>query len=477
MWSDGHPFGADDVVFTIDMVRRHDLPFFGSAFKARIVAAKATAPLTIKINLKTPYPRFVQEYLAADITKALVIVPKHIWEKQKDPKRFTNYDSDKGWPVSTGPYKPVKASSSEVIYQRRDDWWGAQTGFQALPHPQKIIYSPMGPTDVVASRLAHNDLDAATRLGVDVFESVRRRNPNIVGWTSKPPYAWTDPCPRALAINTQRKPWDNRNMRRALSLALDRKAIGAAAVGYEIGGAPTLFTLPDYAPLRSFMDANADLFEQYGGGRRNRQRAIELIEQQGYKRGRAGYFEKDGRQLTLTWIGPSNWVPGQMTFPLIEYYLRDVGIKAKGLLSADFGNRRAMGKFDVVGFTSCGGVTDPSAELAIYHQDLAARRGERARGNYSRWVNKRFSEISDEMAKLPKGDPQVPTLFREALTIFLKEQPVLPLHQQIRIVPFNNTYWTNWPTAENNYIHPPIWWQSSLIIIMNLKPAKTVGDQ
>ena len=31
---------------------------------------------------------------------------------------------------------------------------------------------------------------------------------------------------------------------------------------------------------------------------------------------------------------------------------------------------------------------------------------------------------------------------------------------------------TGWPTFEDQYIHPPTWWQHTHVIIHNLKPAK-----
>jgi len=40
------------------------------------------------------------------------------------------------------------------------------------------------------------------------------------------------------------------------------------------------------------------------------------------------------------------------------------------------------------------------------------------------------------------------------------------------LIPFDNTYWTNWPTADNNYIHSTTWWQSTLEILTQIKPAQ-----
>ena len=55
------------------------------------------------------------------------------------------------------------------------------------------------------------------------------------------------------------------------------------------------------------------------------------------------------------------------------------------------------------------------------------------------------------------------------LTSISTTRPVIiPLTQAKKLVPFDTTYWTGWPTAENTYIHPTTWWESALPIILNL---------
>jgi peptide/nickel transport system substrate-binding protein len=64
-------------------------------------------------------------------------------------------------------------------------------------------------------------------------------------------------------------------------------------------------------------------------------------------------------------------------------------------------------------------------------------------------------------------------LFVEAMDIWFDELPVIPITQAKKIIPFNTTYWTGWPTAENNFIHPPTWWQGNTEeIILGLQPAQ-----
>ena len=75
------------------------------------------------------------------------------------------------------------------------------------------------------------------------------------------------------------------------------------------------------------------------------------------------------------------------------------------------------------------------------------------------------------MGTLPLGDPKIDQLFLQANEIFLKELPVIPIAQARKIIPFDTTYWTNWPTYDNQYLHPATWWMSTHEIIDNLKPT------
>ena len=64
------------------------------------------------------------------------------------------------------------------------------------------------------------------------------------------------------------------------------------------------------------------------------------------------------------------------------------------------------------------------------------------------------------------GDPRIEELFVEAMGIWFDELPVIPITQAKKIIPFNTTYWTGWPTAR--CLHPPAtWWQGNTEKIMS----------
>ena len=60
----------------------------------------------------------------------------------------------------------------------------------------------------------------------------------------------------------------------------------------------------------------------------------------------------------------------------------------------------------------------------------------------------------------------------QAVTIWADELPDIPLVQTPVFILFNETYWTNWPTADNNYVQPPSHWQHFLKVLTEIKPAE-----
>ena len=52
------------------------------------------------------------------------------------------------------------------------------------------------------------------------------------------------------------------------------------------------------------------------------------------------------------------------------------------------------------------------------------------------------------------------------------EKPALPIAQAVKLVPFNEAYWTGWPTADNPYIAPATWWQVTHVILQHLEPVQ-----
>jgi peptide/nickel transport system substrate-binding protein len=73
---------------------------------------------------------------------------------------------------------------------------------------------------------------------------------------------------------------------------------------------------------------------------------------------------------------------------------------------------------------------------------------------------------------VPEDDPRLKDLFRQAMEIWLPNLPDVPLVETVILLPRNTTYWGNWPTPENNYVHEGFWHRTAMLLWVNLEPAQ-----
>ena len=73
--------------------------------------------------------------------------------------------------------------------------------------------------------LVNNELDIGGATGPSHMQSLQAQNPKLISYTDKPPYAWIDPCPRMFTVNNTVPPWDKKEMRWALTYAINRQQI------------------------------------------------------------------------------------------------------------------------------------------------------------------------------------------------------------------------------------------------------------
>jgi peptide/nickel transport system substrate-binding protein len=471
-WSDGMPFTADDVVFTIDMLLKNAPTLTHSAALAEWVKEVSKVDdHTVRFILTKPNPRFVLNQLTVEIYWSVYIVPKHIWENV-DPVTFENYDPAKGWPVFTGPYRIVKATMDEFAYERRDDWWGAKTGFRRLPEPKQVVWIT-GTEETRAALMARKELDAAGYITAGTFEVIKAKNPNVIAWHEELPYAWTEPVPLHLAVNNQIPPWNDPEIRWAINYALDREEM--VAVAWEGIAIPIKSIFPDTAPLLAFVDQNQDLFEKYPVLEHNPEKTKEILEGKGFQQGEDGIWRTpEGKRLELTVEAPAPWPEQKKLAMVIAEQLQRVGIDAsvRVMEAGAWHERAGTGESEMWPFWIGGAISDPYPSFDQFHSKWVKPIGEWQDFNWARWVNKEFDQIVDEMAVLLPEDPEYQRLAREALEIWLRELPVIPTTSQPALLPVDTTYWTNWPTAKNNYMQPYYQCASMLPLIIELEAAQ-----
>lgn len=466
-WADGVDFTADDVVFTIDMLKANPNLMYSGEMNLWVKSVTATDPHTVTIELTSPNPRFLVSYFGVQIWETVLIVPKHIWENE-DPNTFTNYDLDRGLPMGTGPYKLVRSTETETVFDRLPTWWGAETGFDDMPAPERVIWIAAPSEDVRAAKAVNNELDATWIMSRSTFEIAHEQNPNIIGWTKELPYAYLDACPRDFRFNVMLPPVDNKVIRHAINDAIDRQQL--IDVAFEGMTEASYSVFPTYKPLQAFLDRNGATLETVHS---KPEEIAPALEGAGYtKNGDGMWADASGKTIQLELLTRSGETDQQKLAPVMVAQLRKAGFDAstRAVESAVYFTDVATGKAAIWIGGECGSVQDPYASFSHFHSNVSAPIGESAPQNRVRFMNPRFDELVDKMAGIASG-PEFDAAADEALKILSDELPVVPLMQARLLTPFNTTYWTNFPTAENNYQHPGHWWVTGNYIIHNVKPA------
>ena len=468
-WSDGEPMTADDVVFTMNMLLEYPELDMAGEINTWVESVEKVDDLTTQFNLTGTNPRFILDHFAVKIYGRHNIMPQHIWEGQ-DPTTFTNYDPAQGWPVYTGPYLLESVSETEFVYTRNDDWWGAKAGFQDLPAPERLVWTTFGTEDTKVAAMSSDGLDSLMDISLGAFFALQQRNPNTIAYYEDLPYAWPDPCARNIELNLTVAPWDDKDMRKALNFAIDRDEV--VTIAYEGATRASEFFFPAYSGL----DPYVSLLDTSPITTFDPDQAKALIESKGYVLNEeTGYYEKDGVELGLNIQTPEPLIENQKIAQVVVEQWQRVGINATAgnVAYGTFWDNFFNGNYEArSGWQTCGSINEPWASLDTLNNSYVVPVGERASKNAWRWDNAEYSALVDQIGVLPLGDPAIDDLFVEAANIFMDEMPVLPVTQAKKIIPFNETYWTNWPSASNPYIHPATWWQSTHVIIHNLEPAQ-----
>src|SRR6266850_5774864 len=265
-WSDGTPFSAKDVAFTINEAAKQGSKIkFGNNVATFLQEATAKDDNTVVVNFKIPAPKFMY-MMTYKYDNGLYMVPQHIYSQSADWSTFKNFDIANGLPVTTGPWKLVFSSPDQKIIDRRDDWWAVKAGLvKAMPAVQRIVYLPFPGETQTAQALITNAVDCSLDLRPNTMKQVLAQNPKIQGWdSSNSPYGYTDWWPTSLYVDATKAPWSDKDLRWGLSYTIDRAQL--IDVAFNGASTPTKLPIPDpgsYAGLKPFVDGIASLLDQY----------------------------------------------------------------------------------------------------------------------------------------------------------------------------------------------------------------------
>lgn len=473
-WSDGKPFGVNDVLFTLNMLiengrGKKDL-LNAAALATSVKAVAKVDDHTIRIDLNEPDPRFAFKYLINYFDIGLQWVPEHIWKDAGDPAAFRFFDVAKGWPVTTSPWTVSRFTDAQVFIDRRDDWWAAKAKLAPMPEVRRIITVPGGTRDRMVQLISTNQADIVNDIQVaEVVRQVVTQNPKITTWTGKDaPYGARDWWPTSLYFNHKSGKWADIRLRRAIGHYIDRKQI--VDVAYSGAAEPKVDPFPGFGALKPYIDAIAPVAAKHGVGIYDRARGDALMGEAGYKKNANGIWEKDGQPLSVVIeaIPVLNAVG-----PIVAQQLKNAGVDASFRSTPESRAVLRDGRFDLTLFGHRGSIADPYATLEMYHSKNAFEVG-RPTLFPARWSNADYDKIVDEIGRLAPDNPGIKDLVVAAMDIWMREAVEVPISEWYHRVPMNQTYWTGWPTKDNPYMQPSFWYTSGSFgyVLPRLKPVQ-----
>ncbi|HEV2059926.1 MAG TPA: ABC transporter substrate-binding protein [Solirubrobacteraceae bacterium] len=367
-WHDGRPLTGEDVAFTFDYFARQPLGPLLVAQPFGVRAARATAPLTVEVELRRAAVTFAEAVAAA-----LPIIPRHVWSPIDDPLRA----QEKDVLVGTGPYRLSSFSVGEgsALYAAHEGY------FLGTPFVRRLELRPVD-DELAALRAGEIDLASTPIEGgrPEALAALRAdEDYAILDHTG----SWTFP----LIFNLAREgPAGDVRFRRACALAIDRTAIVQRLLGgHGRPGNPGF--LPPGHPF------HADV-EQYPFDRAEAER---LLDDAGFRRGGGGGLRRDhdGAPLRLRLLTGNAPVPPVLD--LLIASLKSVGIelepRAVDLPTLFERTRRNADEAALTLYPGPGG-TAPNADPDLLRTFFSSRIEGRLQGAQG-WVDREFDRLAE----------------------------------------------------------------------------------
>ena len=516
-WSDGVEFTADDVVYTVQTQMKNPSTVWGPAFLASVDSVTAPDKNTVVFKLKRPNSRFHSIFTVR--WNAAWIMPKHIFEKQPDPTKF-----DFNPPVTLGPYtlKSFDPNGGWYIWQRRDDWQRTTLARFGEPGPKYVAYIDPGPPDKRVILQLNHELDIIHDTTPEGVFTLAKQSPSTRFWFKGFPYAHPDPTLPAVILNNQVEMFKNRDVRWALALLIDMKAVslasyrGAATIS-AIGVPPTgLYPKYYFDPLEDWLknfeiDTDKSKYKPYdptvaqqiadslrpsmgdkipkdpkeiatafgrGWWKPNPQVAAELLERAGYKKSGNQWMKPDGTPFSITLLVEGEPRPTMTRAgTMIAQEWRQFGIDAKTqAYPSGFFPRVASGDYEAAiawSVETWGGHPDLSFFLDSWHSEFLKPPGQmQPPRNWQRLSNPELDKIIEQIRAIGFDDPKGVELGQEYIKLAVQEMPTIPLMSYNVFTCMDTTYWTGYPSAEADpYTDPVPNWANTKYMMVKLKPT------
>ncbi len=204
-WSDGQPVGAEDVRFTWSAQTSEHVPWINAETKRRIVDVRVDGPRTVTFVFDQRYP-----FQFADAVEG-GILPAHVFGAVPFEEWATHDWSTAA--VVSGPFRLADHRAGQEIVLERNERYGGER-----PYLDRVVVRVVPDIANLVTQLRSGDIDYLD--GVSPRDGQR-----LTGDARLTLIPFDRPGYDFLGWNGARAPFDQPEMRRAMTLAIDRQAL------------------------------------------------------------------------------------------------------------------------------------------------------------------------------------------------------------------------------------------------------------
>jgi peptide/nickel transport system substrate-binding protein len=390
-WHDGKPFTADDCVFTWEYIADPATASVSIGSYKDIKVEKVDSH-TIKVVFSKPTPFWADAFVGV----RGMILPKHLFAAFKGDKSREAPTNLK--PVGTGPYRFVDFKPGDVVRGELNP------NYHMPNRPYFDTIEMKGGGDAVSAARAviqTNEADYAWNMQVEDeilkrLEQGGKGKADIVagGNIEHIQINFTDPNKEVdgerSSIKTTHPVLTDPAVRQALNLLVDR-----ASVQEQIYGRTGVATA-------NFLNQPARFASKATKYEFNVEKANQILEAAGWKKGSDGIRAKDGKKLKFLYQTSIN-APRQKTQAIVKQAAAKAGIElelksvtASVFFSSDVANPDTYAHFytDIQMFTTT--MTQPDPELFMRQfltEEIASKDNKWQGRNITRWRSEEFDKI------------------------------------------------------------------------------------
>jgi peptide/nickel transport system substrate-binding protein len=390
-WHDGKPFTADDVIFNWEYAADPAAAAVTIGAYRDIKTVERVNEHAVKVVFKQPTPFWFEAFCGQN----RALIPKHLFAAYKGDKSREAPNNLK--PVGTGPFRFVDFKPGDMVRGE------INPNYHVPNRPFFDTLEMKGGGDAASAAravLQTGEYDFAWNIQVEDdilrrFEQGGRGRTEIVSTgniehiqinTTDP---WKEVDGERSSIKTTHPTLSDPAVRQALSLLVDRASVHEQIYGRQ--GQATANYLN--APSRYYSRNNRWEF--------NVDKANQVLDAAGWKRGSDGIRAKDGKRLKFLYQTSTN-APRQKTQAIVKQACAKAGIDieiksvvASVFFSSDAANPDTYPHFysDVQMYTTGTGV-DPLWGMRVFTtQEVASKDNKWSGRNITRWRNEEYDKL------------------------------------------------------------------------------------